>query len=582
MQSRDVAHNTTFQFVAAKDEKECAAMPFSVIDSGGINTQGSYPAEYSGSERTFRQIEEWLSACVSDHPNCAYERVKLPKRLLQLRTNTDSLPDRIWLINTEDLKQQEEHVEYVALSYCWGGIATVRSLENNLVHRESHGLRVIDLPAVVRDAITVTLKLGFKFLWVDALCICQDDQEEWEQEAAAMADIYGGSVFTISALSSPDANTSFLRRRNLSIEPIGSIKCSMSDRDDPLKLFIRECPQEVTKELKCGRLSVRAWPLQERILAPGVLHYGRDQVFWECDELNLQSETGEQGSGYGGEVMRFNTRDYRRLWTHLVRDFNRRDLSVFSDRLHAISGLATRLRQIGAMSGRYVAGLWESDLDVLLLWDSARSQIIGATYSNLPAQKNHQIATWSWAHIDQRSYPLYRDLTSNLLAPAQFNFENHLDDMQSTQCGIVVSSCQVLLRGFVQEMNKTFVEAATDPYDFGPGKRISWYPGFRSSNLDLDHNTVGPGLCYSIRMMDSVNKEGIPRSRFYIIEYLLLEQVNPEETFDAAQHLVYKRIGRMSLSFDKYDDPITPYPDILLEEGLPLLTKGEWREIVLI
>lgn len=69
-------------------------------------------------------------------------------------------------------------------------MSSYRTLSENVVDRMT-GITLNDLPAVVRDAVTVSRKCGIRYLWVDALCICQDDEQEWESEAAAMADVYG-------------------------------------------------------------------------------------------------------------------------------------------------------------------------------------------------------------------------------------------------------------------------------------------------------------------------------------------------------------------------------------------------------
>lgn len=265
-----------------------------------------------------------------------------------------------------------------------------------------NGMTLNDLPAVVRDAITVTRKCGLRYLWVDSLCICQDDEQEWKFETAAMADVYGGSVFTISALSSPDVNAGFLKKRNFCFIPIGNVVLSYGTWQDSLTLFIRKQPRELRPEFWHGELNHRAWPLQERILAPAVLHYGRDQLLWECNNDHLYSETGAT-EDWGGIVIRladmagapsaFGTKD---LWDCIIDDYTARQLSVPSDRLLALSGLASKLRKDKTRSGRYVAGLWESDLDFQLLWSSAEER---DTNYGKSAKPNLHISTWSWAYI---------------------------------------------------------------------------------------------------------------------------------------------------------------------------------------
>ena len=600
-----VGSSTTFshfEFVAARDEKECAEMPV-ILDIGG---QGRYPADNIDSEQLFDKITEWFKTCVGEHRRCIRGRPTLPTRLLRTGTDMDFSSDKVWLSKTRDLRDQTKDIRYLALSYCWGGTVNMRTLRENVHIREKYGLHVADLPAVIRDAITVARKLKFEYLWVDSLCICQDDEQEWKQEAALMADIYGGSVFTISALSSPNANVGFLGPRQRSIVPIGSIEFSgkgeeHDDGDRPLLLFIREEPQQLHDELRRGSLSQRGWPLQERILAPGVLHFGRDQVFWECNEdEEMFSETGDQIR----DSLRINTNNDCShltvndisLWGNLLRDFSCRDLTIFSDRLHAISGLAARLRRIGAFTGRYVAGLWESRLDVLLLWSKSQEGLA----ATIPVEKNTRISTWSWAHTNRHScfhfYSYYvwylGSKKSSLLAPAKFQFKEDAQDLQSMRPGAVVPSCEVVLRGFVQELNRVIIPRASESFA-AERKSLRDYVRFQFCSLDLDDDIDGLSSCYySIRMMDNATKKRKNPDTSYRIEYLVLEKADSSGLEKAEGRSVYKRIGRLSLDLYRRDDtmkpyPISPnpdtdYPDIFLDEETPFLTNGQWQEIILI
>lgn len=544
--------NGNFSLVAARDEKECAEMPQPRVADG----QGRPPAQNSDSDQVFDQITEWFKTCINEHRSCIREQSTLPTRLLQTGADMDFSSDKVWLSKTRDLSDQTKDIHYLALSYCWGGSVNMRSLKENIHHREQHGLFIADLPAVIRDAVTVTRRLNFEYLWVDSLCICQDDEQEWEKEATLMADIYGGSVFTISALSSPSADVGFLRPRQRFIASIGSIEFSGKgvehhDGDRPLLLFVREDPQRLDKELTNGSLSGRGWPLQERILAPGVLHFGRDQVFWECNKDRSMSETG--GSIFNSLRLIDTSNDchntavynnYEGLWDRLISDFMRRDLSVFSDRLHAISGLAARLRKIGAFTGRYVAGLWENRLDVLLLWTTSQETLP----TTLPVKKNNQISTWSWAHIDRRSFLIVnQQVKSTLLAPAKFKFEDDTQDMQSMCPGAVVLSCQVVLHGFVQEMNRVIIPNLYE--EFSGGHRL-----FGLSRFDLDDNIDGLNSYYSVRMMDNAAEKIEKPYMWYEIEYLVLEQVDSEDLAEAEGQSAYKRMGRLSIMVDPEDD----------------------------
>ena len=575
---REIERHTTFQFVVARNELEAAEIWFQISMYGLDQGQFHYPAHHSGSEQSFNQIARWITQCKQKHPNCARHRTVLPRRLLKIQTGC---PDKVLLCRTQTLA--DRNIQYLALSYCWGNSTNVQSLKVNISDREAHGLDVADLPAVIKDAVTVTDGCGYHYLWVDALCICQDDKQEWEVEATAMADIYGGSVFTILALSSLNTEMSFLRPRNLSIVPIGTINDLVESESHiheefPLSLFIREAPQSTVKEIKGGRLGLRAWPLQERILPPAVLHFGRDQLFWECNENGTISETGKKEFlPEKTRLMNLNCHNAMEYWERLVTDLNRRDLTIFSDRLNAISGLASKLREMGVLDGRYVAGLWEKYLDCLLMWDIGLITTFNHSRNRSsrkvePPIKNTQISTWSWAHMDKRSYSIDNNkLVCGLQKPPTFQFENEVQSDLSLQPGAIVSSCQVLLHGLVQRIHfDDFVPFASNKVGSGLlTKRIH-------SIVYLDELAYGPGPCYAIRMMYQPYEDSADRSKILRVEYLLLARVESEKSSPIDQHFLCRRIGRLTVTFEYEKQKPT------LDEPVQFLENGQWLEVVLI
>jgi len=100
-------------------------------------------------------------------------------------------------------------VDYAALSYCWGGhqpiVATKSTMKDMMLD-----IPYSALPKTLQDAVTITIKLGLRFLWVDALCIIQDDQTQKQQEIAAMPNIYQNAHVTICAARSRSCDEGFL------------------------------------------------------------------------------------------------------------------------------------------------------------------------------------------------------------------------------------------------------------------------------------------------------------------------------------------------------------------------------------
>jgi hypothetical protein len=107
---------------------------------------------------------------------------------------------------SEDL--QDQNVRYATLSYCWGNANIRTTRENEKLHKQEIPYKSI--PPTLRDAMTLTREPNIQFLWIDALCIVQDDHAEWETEASRMQDFYSGSSITIAATDAADSSAGFL------------------------------------------------------------------------------------------------------------------------------------------------------------------------------------------------------------------------------------------------------------------------------------------------------------------------------------------------------------------------------------
>ena len=283
----DYNNDFEYEIVLAEDEHECLSLPLPYIEYGFRTS----PATHASSDTCYDQLNSWYSACAKQHEKCVRRKLPLPRRLLDIEEKKDS-SDCITLRESQNIPTPSEQVQYVALSYCWGDISRFSTTTHNISERLS-GIIFEELPDVVQNAVDVIRRLNIRYLWVDAYCILQDNQIEWEAEAAKMADVYGGCVFTLSALSSPDSTTPFLGDRHSRPVDLGVATISYGTWEDDVKIFIRRIPRCIRAEIWRCPLSKRAWPLQEKILAPAVLHYARDQLIWECNENHLCSETGE-------------------------------------------------------------------------------------------------------------------------------------------------------------------------------------------------------------------------------------------------------------------------------------------------
>ncbi|KFA76717.1 hypothetical protein S40288_09390 [Stachybotrys chartarum IBT 40288] len=95
--------------------------------------------------------------------------------------------------------------KYVTLSHCWGGVVPTKLLKTNLSDFKDH-IQFDQLPKTFQDAIVVTQNLGARYLWIDSLCIIQDDEQDWQHEAAMMVDVYRNAICNLTAASSRDSS----------------------------------------------------------------------------------------------------------------------------------------------------------------------------------------------------------------------------------------------------------------------------------------------------------------------------------------------------------------------------------------
>jgi len=153
------------------------------------------------------QVHRWIQECNDNHEACASiakQEQSMPTRVIDVglkkRAQTGS-PPSIRLLETGDLQGQ-----YVILSYCWGKSQTVTTTTATLNSRK-HNIHFDILPKTLQDAISLTRQLGISYIWIDALCIIQDDKSDWQREAAKMGQYYSKAYLTIAASNAKDTST---------------------------------------------------------------------------------------------------------------------------------------------------------------------------------------------------------------------------------------------------------------------------------------------------------------------------------------------------------------------------------------
>ncbi|KUJ07807.1 HET-domain-containing protein, partial [Mollisia scopiformis] len=300
----------------------------------------------SASDSTFNLARTWLDDCLQNHPSCSVKKsdgTRHPARILDIESLLDNSAIKLidFPINP---------ISYVTLSYCWGSSVPLKTESHSLTQRQS-GIEWSTLPRTFQDAVTITRRLGYRYLWIDSLCIIQDSPPDWQTESSKMADVYENSVVTIATLWASDCNSGCLNQRDISVVSIDHRMpdgvnqtvhvCEAHVHPVILNVPIASCP-----------LYSRAWAFQERILSPRVLHYTDSEVVWEC-RSDLKCECGS--IEFGMEVSSLERSKDLRETLMLVSEYCMRDLTFDADKLPAMSGIGKRLCRLEW--GSYFAGL---------------------------------------------------------------------------------------------------------------------------------------------------------------------------------------------------------------------------------
>lgn len=293
----------------------------------------------------------WITDCIQRHPHCASNasKVFVPTRLLDVQAFNVSKDIKLVTLNGHDAA-----VNYVALSHCWGPSSKLpmTTRTNNLTQR-SQRIAFFDLSLTFKDAVKLTRDLGQRYLWIDSLCIVQDDPEDWLREASKMGRVNGNALFTLSALSSVDST----RGCRVANPRATTHDHRFFDFDsDPyrIRLFERsihkwyeEYGDNTYQHGNYGRnpLRRRAWTLQERELSTRSIHFSQNLVLWECKTLKASSELPWHEVKPMDDFQPWPTRDFteeslstdgpvlvRDRWYELMEDYMSRLLTKGTDK----------------------------------------------------------------------------------------------------------------------------------------------------------------------------------------------------------------------------------------------------------
>ncbi|KAK0631333.1 heterokaryon incompatibility protein-domain-containing protein [Immersiella caudata] len=374
----------------------------------------------------------------SNHTHCDREPdfpVNWPQRILRIAGQTAVLAD---------FNPTEHAGQYAALSYCWGSEDELRrnpplKTTASTWNRMRSGVDISDMPLTIRQALTICSRLDIEYIWVDALCIVQDDKADWEIEARKMATVYSLAKVTIIAASSTSCHSGFLDAVHLAGAPfelpaqikwpptmkLVARKTNTSTFHFDLKDFANFDPVSVAPTESLDAIDHRGWTFQEEYLATRYIKFTKEDIQWQCRDdagclcgqavqknerraiyQDLWATASQVVSGSSkahktsaATVNRAFCEAGRACWETIVKDFSRRQFTSANDKLLALSGLVSRLApnmQSPTVDSTYIAGMWKN----MLLDGGALSWRCLESAQGRPPTNTIIAPSFSWASLD--------------------------------------------------------------------------------------------------------------------------------------------------------------------------------------
>ncbi|KIW41292.1 uncharacterized protein PV06_06864 [Exophiala oligosperma] len=257
----------------------------------------------------YAKARAWLDCCKKKHRSC---RRGLPGRLygsIKDVQDKSALPFRAVFVGAAEggapylIETGGICAEYATLSYCWGEALGAAgsgaagwphvTLTSNLEERLG-GAPLDAMPRTIQHAILICQRLGLQYLWVDCLCIVQDDRADWNRESSKMREIYEQSTVTIVALGAKDIYQGcFFPRPPTHVSDsrgehpgTGAVSLPFIVDDTYLGTVYAYPPPHGPDfhEVLDSVWNTRGWTFQERALSRRLLYFGRHQLLWECQK----------------------------------------------------------------------------------------------------------------------------------------------------------------------------------------------------------------------------------------------------------------------------------------------------------
>ncbi|OCL12260.1 HET-domain-containing protein, partial [Glonium stellatum] len=287
---------------------------------------------------------------------------------------------------------------YIALSYLWGGASVFKAFRQNfpqLQVENSLSFECESLPRIIKDAMYLVAAIGERYVWIDSICIIQDDDEDKALQISAMGGIYSSALLTVVAGAGSDANAGLLGVHSLKRKQFQHIEIvqgmELVNRMPDLWKSMDDCPW-----------ASRGWTYQERKLSRRLLVFTENQAYFNCEHATYREDQHLEAEELQPDLLRWHQaeRDHRLLfvkksnfevYAREVKQYTSRLISYDSDALNAFAGISQLLQT--SFRGSLIFGIPDTAFDAGLLW-YPRGRL---TRRRDPENGSPIFPSWSWA-----------------------------------------------------------------------------------------------------------------------------------------------------------------------------------------
>ena len=346
-------------------------------------------------------IKQWMQTCSVQHDHC------------QLPILAIAREQSIRLIDVQDYRLIPATLteKYAALSYVWGPNLAPCVIRDSMLRCSSiGGLKDMTVPRTIMDAMQLVKCIGMRYLWVDSLCIVQDDDEDKGQQIKIMDSIYISAELLIVAAAGSDANAG--------LPGIGSTPRRVSQTIEKITgtQFITAQPS-VQQVLDRSVWNSRGWTFQESTLSRRALIFTESLIYWSCQADTWREDIGCESPVVGLMLNEANSlrpqpsRESRprscrtSLYCRLAEAFSWRVLKDERDVVWAFIGIL-RLQTAQFQKG-FIWALPYEGLDTTLLWvqllrcRNTHSRQAYHTVIRKGRRYNLTYPSWSWLSTNE-------------------------------------------------------------------------------------------------------------------------------------------------------------------------------------